>query len=158
MTPSESIPAPSTSASTPAETDALLRAGRTALEQVPDSVVYSIENEKDGDVWEVEVVTSDGTKHEMDTSSDGRRVVKAPRKDGRAAKYVERIQGAKLDFERAVDVILGEVPGARVKELNLDHEKRVIVWEADVVDGSGTARSLEIDAASGKVLENKLDT
>ncbi len=155
---SEGTAQSSPSAGTPKETAALLRAGRTGLRQVPNSTVYSIESENEGDTWEVEVVTSDGTKHEMYISSDGKSVARPPRTDGKKAEYRERIQGAKLDFQEAVDVILGEVPGARFKELGLDHEKGTIVWEADVVNQSGTARSLEIDAASGKVVKNKLDT
>ena len=50
------------------------------------------------------------------------------------------------------------MPGARFEELNLDHESGTIVWEADVIDPSGVARSVKIDAASGKVLQNKIDT
>lgn len=143
------------SASMAAETAALLRAASTGLDAVADSTVYSVESESDG--WEVEVVTPDGTKHEMLVSSDGDSVVKGPRADGRDAKYVDRIQAAELDHQQAVDVILDEVPGARFKELNLDDENGTIIWEADVLDESGAARSLEIDAASGEVLENKPD-
>lgn len=156
--PSEEASDSPPSASTPKETQALLRAGRTGLEQVSNSTVYSIESENEGDDWEVEVVTPDGTKHEMYISRDGRDVAQPPRDDGRKAKYRERIQGAKLDFQKAVETILVELPDARFKELELDHENGTIVWEADVVDGTGTARSVEIDAASGEVLKNELDT
>lgn len=155
-------PSPSQSTTTPDDTanddtanEALLEAGRTGLDQVPDSTVYSIERESDG--WEVEVVTSDGTKHEMTISDDGRDVVKEPREDGSDAKYSDRVQATQLDYEQAVKAILDEVPGAQVKELNLDEERGIVIWEADVVDDSGAERSLEIDAASGEVLENKLD-
>lgn len=106
----------------------------------------------------MEVVTSDGTRHETHVSRDGRRVVQPPRTDGQQAKYRERIHRAKLVFQKAVETILDEMPGARFKELGLGHEKGTIVWQADVVTASGTARSIEIDATSGKVLENKMDS
>lgn len=163
--PPAASPAPSQSdSSSPsapdaqAHTQALLQAGRTGLQQVANSTVYSIESENEGDRWEVEVVTADGTKHEMYVSRDGSQVVQPPTTDGQEAEYRERIEGAKLDFEKAVDIIVGQVPGARLQELGLDHENGTIVWEADVVNESAIARSLEIDAATGKVLENKLDT
>ena len=150
-------PSPS-AASTPPKVEALLRAGKLGLSRVPGSTVYSIESENDGNTWEVELVTSDGTKHEMHISADGRTVARAPKRDGRNAKYSDRVKAAKLDYRAAVDVLLDTVPNAQIKELNLDHERGTVVWEADVVTTSGTARSLEIDAASGKVIQNKLDT
>lgn len=155
--PSQSASSSPSAPDAQAHTQALLQAGRTGLEQVANSTVYSIESENEGDMWEVEVVTADGTKHEMYVSRDGSQVVQQPTTDGQKAEYRERIEGATLDFEKAVDVIVGQVPGARLQELGLDHENGTIVWEADVVNESAIARSLEIDAATGKVLENKLD-
>lgn len=156
-TPDEKSSQPPSSAEVPEEARALLAAGRTGLQQVPNSTVYAIEHENDGDLWEVEVVTGDGTKHEMYISRNGNEVVQAPRNDGREAKYRERVGGAQLDFEAAVEAILGEVPAAVFEELNLDDEKGTIVWEADVIDGSGIARDVAIDASTGKVLKNQPD-
>jgi hypothetical protein len=45
----------------------------------PRVVVYSTDGENLGDVWETDVVTADGTKHETYVISDGTRVVYAPR-------------------------------------------------------------------------------
>lgn len=154
--PTEGATSPS-GADMPEETQALLRAGSLGLEEVANSTVYSIESENGGDVWEVEVVTPDGAKHEMYIAADGQSVAQPPRADGQKTKYRERIEGATIDFQQAVEVVLGQVPSARIKELNLDHDRGVIVWEADVADDSGTARSLKIDAASGEVLKNEVD-
>lgn len=144
----------------PGKTAALVRAGQTGLAEVGKGAVYSVEEEDEDDraVWEVQVVTPDGTKHELYVSRDGRSVVRAPKAEERSAKYRQRVQAAKLDFEQAVRAILDEVPGAVIEELGLDTEDGTVVWEADAQDGSGTDISLEIDAATGAVHKHERDS
>lgn len=154
-TPAESPSSESPSASA-ADNQGLLAAGQKAEQTVSGSTLISIEAEHNDTQWEVEVVTSDGTEHKVYLSSDGSKIIKGPveEKDDAAdkAKHRKRVKAAKLDYRQAVDAITQAVPG-RVTELNLDSEQGTTVWEADVIDGSGTKHEVSIDAASGKVIE-----
>jgi uncharacterized membrane protein YkoI len=138
--------------------DALRRAGGTATSAVPDSTLISIEAERNAR-WEVQVVASDGTEHEMDVSSDGATVTSGPtaKNEGEAdkAKHRDRVQSARLDYLAAADKVLAEVPEGTITELNLDSDDGTTVWESDVIDGSQMKHEVVIDAASGQVLENK---
>ncbi|WP_326548962.1 PepSY domain-containing protein [Mycolicibacterium sp. ND9-15] len=138
--------------------DALRRAASTATAAVPDSTVVSIEKERDGR-WEIQVVTADGSEHEMDVSSDGAAVTMGPtakiEDEADKAKHRDRVQAARVDYRVAADKVLSEVPNGTITELNLDSNNGTTVWEADVVDGSQTKHEVTIDAASGQVLQNK---
>lgn len=137
------------------EVQVLLRAGDTARAAVPGSTLISIETEHNG-LWEVQVVTPDGTEHEMDVSADGATVVTGPTVDREdeadRAKHRDRVQAAQLDFRAATDRVLAEVPGATVTELNLDSENGTTVWEADAIDASHAKHEVTIDAVSGQTL------
>ena len=162
--PSESA---STEASASPSTDssdanqALLDAGDLALKQVSDSTLISIETENNDKEWEVQVVTSDGVEHEMNISADGTEVVAKPKAkdegDDDKKKHQDRVKAAKLDFKQAVKKIEDEVSGGKVTELNIDGEGDKTVWEADVMVDS-TKRSVQIDAGSGDVVKNKVDS
>lgn len=47
-----------------------------------------------------------------------------------------------------------EVPGGAVTELDLDSANGTTVWEAEVIDESGTKHEVTVDAATGTVLAN----
>ncbi|QCQ92068.1 PepSY domain-containing protein [Rhodococcus sp. SGAir0479] len=163
-TPAVTSPSPSPS-STPAgatgapspDGQALGRAGAAAVAAVPGGTLVSIETEHDG-TWEAQVVTPDGVEHHVDVSPDGATVLGAPRVDEEdesdRAKHRERVQAAVLDYAAAADAVRAEVPGGAVTELDLDSDNGVTVWEADVIDGSGTKHEVTIDAATGQVLAN----
>lgn len=144
-------------AATAPSTQALERAGATAVAAVPGSVLVSIESEHD-QTWEAQVVTPDGVEHHVDVTSDGSSVVGTPRIDDQddadRAKHRDRVQAATLDYTAATAALLTEVPGGSVTELNLDSDNGTTVWEADVIDGSGTKHEVTIDAATGTVLSN----
>ncbi|CAM3036957.1 PepSY domain-containing protein [Prescottella defluvii] len=138
-------------------TGTLERAAVTAVAAVPGSVLVSIESEHDR-TWETQVVTPDGVEHHVDVSADGATVVGTPRIDDEdeadRAEHRARVQAATLDVAAAAAAVLTEVPGGTVTELNLDTDKGTTVWEADVIDGSGTRHEVTIDAATGVVLAN----
>ncbi len=148
--PTQSTPAPER---TPAQTQALLVAADTAVGAVGGSRLYAIDRE--GTSWEVDVVTSDGTRYELHVSTNGKKVVSGPQRKGKKAKYLDRIKAAKVDQRTAVDAILSAVPAAVVSELELDTEHGRTVWEADVRNASGDRRSLEIDARTGIIVKNR---
>lgn len=139
---------------------ALLRAGETALAKVSGSTVVAIEREGDRG-WEVEVVTRDGEKYELEVSADGREVLRGPQRHDKDPADQDRhrklVQAAELDYRAAARKIAVAVPGT-ITELELDSERGKTVWEADVVDGSGTKRVVIIDAVSGEVLSTPVES
>ncbi|WP_286137560.1 PepSY domain-containing protein [Mycobacterium sp. IS-3022] len=149
--------APATAAPANTGIDALRRAGSTATAAVPDSTLISIETERDGR-WEVQVVTADGTEHEMDISNDGATVTMGPtaktEDEADKAKHRDRVQAAQVDYQAAADKILAEVANGTITELNLDGNNGKTVWEADVIDDSQAKHEVTIDAGSGQVLQN----
>ncbi|WP_372698281.1 PepSY domain-containing protein [Arthrobacter sp. JSM 101049] len=137
-------------------------AAQTALDEVPGSTLTSIETESDGDAWEVQVVTDDGTEHEIDISmSDGTVIGQPVTKNEDAQdkkKHQDRVAAAKLDYKEAAEKLRDAVPNARIVELNLDTERGTTVWEGDLVDDGGTKHAVAVDAASGKVVKNAVDS
>ena len=140
--------------------DALVAAGALALEQVENATVISIETERDGAEWEVQVVTPDGVEHEVRTSGDGTKLVGQPTTDDDdaddRAKHKARVKAAKIDFQQAAQAMTAAVDG-NLTELNLDDHNGTTVWEGDVVDDSGTKHEIKIDAGSGKVISKSTD-
>lgn len=126
-------------------------AGRTALAAVPGSSLVSIEENSDGS-WVVDLINADGVAVEVGISPDGDRVIAGPSVTGEPAPGTDE---AKLDYTAATGVVLAEVPGGRITDLELVVEKGgTYVWEADVVDASGARRAVDVDAVSGRVLQN----
>lgn len=152
--PSTPVTPPSTSETPSQSNEALVQAGETALTEV-DGTVTSIDDEDRGTRWEVEVTTANGTQNDIETSADGKAVLRGPTPEQDdaedKAKHRQRVADAKIDFRKAVEIISGAAPG-RITELELDSHNGKTVWEADVVDNSQTKREVRIDAGTGTVL------
>lgn len=126
-------------------------AGRTALAAAPGSSLVSIEENSDGS-WVVDLINADGVAVEVGISPDGDRVIAGPSVTGEPTPGTDV---AELDYTAATGVVLTEVPGGRITDLQLVLEKGgTYVWEADVVDASGARRAVDVDAVSGRVLQN----
>jgi uncharacterized membrane protein YkoI len=147
---------PSAAASTPRPDDAnqaLLNAGEAAQRAVTGSTVISIESESNDTRWEVQVVTADGTEHQVQVSTDGSSSAPSVKSEGPddKAKHRNRVEAAKIDYRRAVSAVTRAVPG-RITELDLDTHDGTTVWEADVIDSGNTKHEVRIDAESGEVV------
>lgn len=164
--PASSAPASSASSASSSsgqsagkENAGLLKAGRTALDKVSDSTLISIETEHNDSQWEIQVVKSDGTEHEMNTNIAGDKIVSGPNKKSEdsddRAKHRDRVKAAKIDYREAAQKI-NQARSGRITELNIDTDNSTTVWEADVKK-SGTKYEVSIDAATGKVIENEED-
>ncbi|HET7304209.1 MAG TPA: PepSY domain-containing protein [Segeticoccus sp.] len=127
---------------------------------MPHSTLVSVESEQGGARWEGQVVTSDGTEHEMDMSRSGRKVISGPtkkREDAHdRAKHRSRVQAAEFDYRQAARKIASAVPGGHITELGLDSHRGKTVWEADVIM-DGTKHEVTLDAKTGKVVLNRAD-
>ncbi|PYY62314.1 MULTISPECIES: PepSY domain-containing protein [unclassified Curtobacterium] len=141
--------------------DALVAAAATAREAVGSGTVTSVEQEAGGTSWEVIIVTSDGAEQEVHVDADGERTTAGPTEETADADDVaenERFVGAAdLSVAQAASTLTKTVRGT-VTELGLDDHAGTVVWEGDVLDGSGTTHSIRIDAGSGKVVTNTVDT
>ncbi|UJP09139.1 PepSY domain-containing protein [Microbacterium sp. KUDC0406] len=138
--------------------DSLVAAGELAMKEVPGSTVITIETEQNGAVWEVQVVTSDGTENQLDISADGTEVVSGPRAESDdaadKAKHQQRVAAAKIDYKKAAELMLDAVPGGSIQELGLDSDMGKTVWEGDVIDTSQFKHEVQLDAVDGKVLRD----
>ncbi|MEU5865829.1 MULTISPECIES: PepSY domain-containing protein [unclassified Nonomuraea] len=156
----ESPPATGTMSPSPGSTSTmkpgageLKEAAKVAMAAVPGSKVVSVESEENGKIWQVEVVGSDGTEHQVDVEAG--KVVKGPtakqEDEQEKAKMRARIDAAKLDYAQAADKIAAAVPEGRVTELKLETENGKTVWKSDVMTPDGTKHEVMVDAATGEL-------
>ncbi|MEU1721088.1 PepSY domain-containing protein [Actinomadura sp. ATCC 39365] len=145
-------PSPGTTSMQPGAGE-LKDAAKVAMAAVPGSKVVSVESQENGMVWEVKVVGSDGTEHQVDVQSG--KVVKGPTAEQmdeqEKAEMQTRITEAKLDYAQAADKVAASVPEGHVAELKLDTENDKTVWQSDVMTPDGTKHEVMVDAATGEV-------
>ena len=67
---------------------------------------------------------------------------------------VARAQAAKVTMEQAIETAKTRFPG-RVIESELEAEDGGLIYEVKIVGASGETQEVEIDAQSGKVLDNE---
>lgn len=140
---------------------ALLAAVATARGEVGSGTVISVEQEQGASAYEVLVVTKDGTEHEVHTNADGTSVVGTPQTEAAdaddKAEHERFVAAADLSVKQAVDAFQ-DLHAGTVTELGLDDHVGAVVWEGDVLDSSGTKHSVRIDAGSGDVVTDRVDT
>jgi len=144
-----------------ASNDALRAAVETARKAVGSGVVISVEQEQNGSAYEVLVVTDDGNEHEVQTNAEGTSVSGSPRAETSDAD--DRAENDR--FVAAADLDVSDAAGkfedlhaGTITELGLDDHLGKVVWEGDVRDPSGTKHSVRIDAGSGDVVTDRVDT
>lgn len=159
--PSVSATQGSAGTGTAADGKSLAAAAATAREAVGSGTVTSIEQEAGGTSWEVLVVTAGGDEQEVHVAADGDRTTAGPTKETADAEdrtENERFVGAAdLSVSEAASRLTRAVAGT-VTELGLDDHAGAVVWEGDVTDASGTTHSIRIDAGSGEVVSDTVDT
>lgn len=140
---------------------ALLAAVATARGEVGSGTVISVEQEQGASAYEVLVVTKDGTEHEVHTDADGSAVAGTPQTEAAdaddKAEHERFVAAADLSVKQAVDAFQ-DLHAGTVTELGLDDHVGTVVWEGDVLDSSGTKHSVRIDAGSGDVVTDRVDT
>ncbi|KQO62859.1 PepSY domain-containing protein [Curtobacterium sp. Leaf261] len=147
--------------STAAGNDALEAAAKSALDAVGSGSVISIEQEAGATSWEVLVAGSDGAEQEVHTDAAGTSVTSGPTTKSSdqddLAENTRFLGAAKLGHTEAAKVMTDAVAGT-VTELGLDDHAGAVVWEGNVVDTANTKHSVRIDAGSGDVVTNEVDT
>jgi uncharacterized membrane protein YkoI len=67
--------------------------------------------------------------------------------------------GAVMPFDKLNAAAVAKHPGASITDTELDHNHSgVLVYEVDVTDTTGKKFEVKLDAKTGAVLEDKLDT
>ena len=74
-----------------------------------------------------------------------------------ALKAKAKKPGAKLTRAQAEKIALERAKGAVVKEAELEKEHGKLVWSFDL-DDAGKVREIQVDAVSGSIVEDKLET
>lgn len=148
-------------ATSAASNEALLAAVATARGEVGSGTVMSAEHEQGASAYEVLVVTKDGTEHEVHTNADGTAVAGTPQTEAAdaddTAEHERLVAGADLSVKQAVDA-LRDLHTGTVTEIGLDDHAGAVVWEGDVLGSSGTTHSVRIDAGSGDVVTDRVDS
>lgn len=68
-----------------------------------------------------------------------------------------RQSGEVLSFQAILRQADERYPGARLLEAELDDDDGELIYEIELLTGDGVVRELEIDARSGRVLEDEVD-
>lgn len=144
----------------PPDPHTLVKAGATALAQVPGATLTFIESETaDAGTWKVRLVTADGAEQQTKVGSDGVVVLVPPAPlsgdDADSATGRALVAGAKLDYRTAVDKTLSAVPNGSITQLSLIQTGGAPAWEAAVWDTYLVEHDVTIDAATGEITGNK---
>lgn len=141
--------------------NALVRAGRTALSAAGSGTIVSIEQEAGGSSWEVLIVSNDGREREVHLSRDGSSVTAGPTAETMGADDLREnkafLAAAKLSYANAAVGLTDTVAGT-ITEIGLDDYAGAVVWEGDVVDSSNVKHSIRINAGTGDVVSNAVGT
>lgn len=68
-----------------------------------------------------------------------------------------RRSGQVAPFQRILQAVSARYPDLQVLEVELEAEHDAYRYEIDILLGDGSVRELEIDARSGKILEDELE-
>lgn len=144
------------------------QAQKTALEQVKETVTVKsaeLEKEEGKEVWSFDLKTSSGIREIWVDARSGAIVLdkaeSAADEKAEAAKDIAEKKatalGAKLTQEQAAEIALKRAKGAEVKDCELEKEHGRLVWSFDLRD-SGKIREIQVDARSGALVEDKIET
>ncbi len=66
--------------------------------------------------------------------------------------------GAVMPFDKLNAAAVAKHAGATINETELDHKNGTLVYEVEMTDTAGKKWDVKLDAKTGTVLEDKLDT
>lgn len=122
-----------------------------ALERVPGVVVgIELEGRKGDPMWEVVVRSEDGAGTELKIDATTGEILKEESEDLSKAQE----ETPKLTALEAADIALKAVPGT-LKEVELELEDGVLIWEVKLRDENSDKYKFEIDADTGEILKQE---
>ncbi|MFD2133984.1 PepSY domain-containing protein [Pseudogracilibacillus auburnensis] len=137
-------------------------ATKIALEQVPGTVKkVELDDENGSLVYEFEIISGDGQEFDVKIDALTTTVLKVEADDIDDDADDEKEEAAlakqvKVTKEEATKIALEEVPGT-VKEMELDDEDHLFVFEFEILSKDGKEYDVKIDAQTGKVMKVELD-
>ena len=104
-----------------------------------------------GDEWEVLIRRADGAGIELYVNAESGQTLR-----DRAVQVPAVARDAAPQFTaiEAIDVALAQIGDGAVRELDIDTEAGVVVWEI-VVGGGGGATEFYVDATSGDIVKQE---
>ena len=134
-----------------------------ALEKVPGTVEeVELEDKKGTIVYEIELVSTDGTEHEVEVDAQTGEVLKVEADDENeneeedSQNQAKLAKQAKITEDEAINMALEKVPGT-VNEIELEVENGTVVYEIEVLSTDGTEQEVKVDAQTGEVLKVEAD-
>jgi len=136
-----------------------------AVEEVPGSVVGAETDDEDGRaVWSIEVDGTDGSRHEVEIDGDGAVVGRDTDDDGPGdddgtddeVSDPALVEAAEVSQDEAEQTALGEAPGT-VSRAHIEREDGRVVWDVEIDGEDGRRADVQVDAATGEVVELDLD-
>lgn len=149
--------------SDPAPALAREEAEAAAVDEVPGTVV-GVEADDEGGraVWSVEVEGADGRRHEVDVDDRGAVVGRDTEDDGTDDGTDDEVSDPALVEQATVTqaeaeaIALAEVPGT-VRSIHVESEDGGLQWDVEVTATDGTRHDLQVDAATGAIVEHDTD-
>lgn len=76
--------------------------------------------------------------------------------DGKKSSELLDVTQVQISQNQAVDIALQNVPGT-VRSTEFDSDKDMKLWEVEIIDSTGQAFDVEINANTGEVVSQKAD-
>ncbi|MGI5323977.1 PepSY domain-containing protein [Actinomadura nitritigenes] len=126
-----------------------------ALKTAPGTVG---EADLDDGGWEIEVLTADGTWHEVKVGAANAKVTadRADRGSDADAAEAQGLKNAEVTAQQAAATALKTVPGA-VTSVELENDGAKPAWEVEITGQDGARHELLVDGAAGTVTQNKAE-
>ncbi|MFB4307542.1 PepSY domain-containing protein [Actinomadura sp. GTD37] len=138
----------------------IAQAADAALKAVPGTVAeIELDDEDGGTAWEVDVLAGNGDRRDVTVDSGTGKVLtnRADDRDGDDDDGDPAVlRKAKVTAPAAADAALKAVQG-RVTSADFEHEHGKAVWEVGVTGRDGAEHEITVDAATGKVLDKRID-
>lgn len=134
-------------------------AATTAADEVSKGILTSIELEgnKDKPLWKVDLITADGTEHELTVNATDGSITRHEKDtdddtdDWREAKALDA--QTKTSPADAAKAAADKVGGGIVTSVELEDDADTAGWDVDVTTDKGDFKSVLVDGASGKATE-----
>jgi uncharacterized membrane protein YkoI len=129
---------------------------KAAQDKAPGRVIDTELKSKNGKtVWEVDIAAADGKAVEVDVDADSGQVVDSepPTMAGGGDK-MELIKSSKIEVADAIKTALEKASG-RVVDTELRAKNGKTMWEVDIASADGKATEVDVDAASGQVVDSE---
>lgn len=131
-------------------------AAAAALKAYP-GVIQSLE--RDGDVWQVDVISRDGTHADVEVDAASGGVTRETQDDEQRADEYASLLAAKVTAEQAMKAALAAHPGKvwAVDWNDGEANGRAAYWDVEVKTTDGRTQNVHVDTATPRVVSSEAD-